>query len=412
MAPHRKPRPAGTRAGIRTPALATAALTSVALLSQTAAATAAPSADDKPSLEEVEKKVGDLYRRAGSTTETYNAVKERTTRPKRQVETLLEAVTKRQEKLNETRKEPGSPDAAHYRTGAVAPDQASPLPTDAPRDQFDQNQLTDRLTDRQKEAVDAYASNPAEAAEQRQEASDSLDRLTETQNTLKARKAAAQAKLARARALLSTHTAEEKTRLGAIAQREREEADREAQELARQQAAQTAPQESREAQGSQDGQDSQTGLGGSGSTLEGASTGTGTSTDAVPGTAVPAEDSAYATKAAKAIALARAQIGKPYVWGATGPGSYDCSGLTLAAWKAAGVDLPRTTHDQAAAGTTVPFADARPGDLVFFYDTIGHVGLYIGNGMMIHAPKPGTYVREESVFHDGESSIHSVVRPA
>ncbi|MDX3068024.1 glycoside hydrolase, partial [Streptomyces sp. ND04-05B] len=132
MAPHRKPRPAGTRAGIRTPALATAALTSVAVLSQTAAATAttAPSADDKPSLEEVEKKVGDLYRRAGATTEIYNTAKERTPRPKRQVETLLEAVTKRQEKLNETREEPGSPAAAQDRTGASAPDRASPLPTD------------------------------------------------------------------------------------------------------------------------------------------------------------------------------------------------------------------------------------------------------------------------------------------
>lgn len=93
MAPHRKPRPAGTRAGIRTPALATAALTSVALLSQTAAA--APSTDDKPSLEEVEKKVDDLYRKAGSATENYSAAKERTTRPKKQVDTLPDGVAKR-----------------------------------------------------------------------------------------------------------------------------------------------------------------------------------------------------------------------------------------------------------------------------------------------------------------------------
>ena len=64
------------------------------------------------------------------------------------------------------------------------------------------------------------------------------------------------------------------------------------------------------------------------------------------------------------------------------------------------------------AGTTVPVSSAQPGDLVFFYDDITHVGLYIGNGMMIHAPKPGAYVREESIFYDGESSIHSIVRPA
>ncbi|MFJ5301384.1 NlpC/P60 family protein [Streptomyces sp. NPDC088350] len=123
-------------------------------------------------------------------------------------------------------------------------------------------------------------------------------------------------------------------------------------------------------------------------------------------------DSSYATKAAKAIAFARAQVGKPYVCGATGPDSYDCSGLTKAAWKAAGVTLPRATADQANAGTTVSPADAEPGDLIFFYDDISHVGLYVGDGMMIHAPKPGTYVREESIHHGGTSIVHSVVRPA
>ncbi|CAM5639944.1 hypothetical protein SVIOM342S_06915 [Streptomyces violaceorubidus] len=89
--------------------------------------------------------------------------------------------------------------------------------------------------------------------------------------------------------------------------------------------------------------------------------------------------------------------------------SYDCSGLTQAAWKAAGVTLPRVTYDQVNAGTTVSVAQAQPGDLVFFYDDISHVGLYIGDGMMIHAPKPGAYVREESIFYDGESSIYGVV---
>ncbi|SFN24530.1 Cell wall-associated hydrolase, NlpC family [Streptomyces sp. cf124] len=396
MAPHRKPRPAGrTRAGIRTPALATAALTSVALLSQTA--TAAPSTDDRPSLEEVEKKVDDLYRQAGSATENYNAAKERTTKQKKKVDTLLDGVAERTEKLNEAREELGSFAAAQYRTGAATPDQASLLLADNPQDYFDQNQLMDRLTDRQQQAVDAYVTEQADAAEQRRTASDSLEKLTESQNALKTSKAKVQAKLAEARELLSTLTAQEKARLAAIEQREREEADRKAEELARQQAAQA----SQETQNSQETPEPQGGT----------ATGTETSPDTT-GTTAPVEDSTYASKATKALAFARAQIGKPYVWGATGPGSYDCSGLTQAAWKAAGVDLPRTTYDQVEAGTTVPLADAKPGDLVFFYDNIGHVGLYIGNGMMIHAPKPGTYVREESIFYDGESSIHSVVRPA
>ncbi|MFI6401233.1 C40 family peptidase [Streptomyces sp. NPDC050548] len=121
---------------------------------------------------------------------------------------------------------------------------------------------------------------------------------------------------------------------------------------------------------------------------------------------------AAAALAQQAVAFARAQVGKPYVWGAAGPGSYDCSGLTQAAWKAAGVALPRATAAQSNAGTTVHLADAQPGDLVFFHDDASHVGVYVGDGTMIHAPKPGAYVREESIHYGDASLIHSVVRPA
>ncbi|MFC8434552.1 NlpC/P60 family protein [Streptomyces sp. NPDC057253] len=386
MASHRKSRPAGTRvAGIRTPALATAALTSVALLSQSA--NAAP-ADDRPSLEEVEKKVDDLYRQAESATDSYNAAKEKTTKQRKQVDTLLDDVAQRTEKLNQAREELGSFAAAQYRTGAAAPDTATFLLADTPQDYFDQTQLMGRLTSRQKGAVDDYVSEQSATMKKRQEASQSLQSLTETQSDLKTAKATVQKKLADARELLSELTAQEKARLAAIEKEKQEAAARKAAELARQQAAAEKAAQEAAAQESASG---------SGSSTTGSSTVT---------------DSSYATKAAKALAFARAQIGKPYVWGATGPGSYDCSGLTQAAWKAAGVTLPRVTYDQVNAGTTVSLADAQPGDLVFFYDDISHVGLYIGNGMMIHAPKPGAYVREESIYYDGESAIHSVVRPA
>ncbi|CAL9485555.1 hypothetical protein SUDANB1_03114 [Streptomyces sp. enrichment culture] len=392
MASHRKSRPTGTRvAGIRTPALATAALTSVALLSQSA--NAAPEADDKPSLEEVEKKVDDLYRQAGSATEKYNAAKEKTAKQRKRADALIDDVAKRTQKLNEAREELGSFASAQYRTGAAAPDTATFLLADTPQDYFDQTQLMDRMTGRQKVAVDDYIAQQSETMTKRQEATESLEALTESQGDLKTAKATVQRKLAAARELLSKLTAEEKARLAAIEKEKQEEAARKAAELARQQAAQQQAQE--EAAQQQD----------SGSSSSG-SAGSGSSTSTAPA------DSSYATKADKALAFARAQIGKPYVWGAVGPGSYDCSGLTQAAWKAAGVDLPRTTYDQVNAGTTVPLSQAQPGDLVFFYDDVTHVGIYIGNGMMIHAPKPGTYVREESIYYDGESAIHSVVRPA
>ncbi|HET9380456.1 MAG TPA: NlpC/P60 family protein [Streptomyces sp.] len=393
MASHRKPRtPQARITGVRTPVLATAALTSVALLSQTAGA--APS-DDRPGIEEVKKKVDGLYRQAESATEKYNSAKEKTATRRKQVDRLLDDVAERTQELNEAREELGSYAAAQYRTGAGVPDTATFLLADTPQDFFDRSQLMDRLTGRQKKAVDDYFTQQSETMRKRRQASESLRTLSQAQGDLKTSKTTVQKKLSEARELLSRLTAEEKARLAAIEKKKRAEAARKAAELARQQ--------ERERQAREEAERQEEGGGSSGGS--GGSTGTGSG-----GTS--ATDPAYATKAEKAVAFARAQIGKPYVWGATGPGSYDCSGLTQDAWQAAGVSIPRTTYDQVEAGTTVSLSQAAPGDLVFFYDDVTHVGIYIGDGRMIHAPKPGSYVREESVYYDGESSIHSVVRPA
>ncbi|MDC0767024.1 C40 family peptidase [Streptomyces sp. HD] len=116
------------------------------------------------------------------------------------------------------------------------------------------------------------------------------------------------------------------------------------------------------------------------------------------------------TRAVRALDFARAQLGKPCIWGTAGPGSYDGAGLTQAAWKAAGITLPRTPQEQATAGRGIALTYIEPGDLVLFH--VGHVGIYSGNGMMIHAPGPGAVIREESIHYAGESAIHSVIRPA
>ncbi|MEU6531262.1 NlpC/P60 family protein [Streptomyces sp. NPDC046928] len=116
------------------------------------------------------------------------------------------------------------------------------------------------------------------------------------------------------------------------------------------------------------------------------------------------------SRALRALEFARAQIGKPCVWGTTGPNTFDGPGLTQAAWKAAGIALPRTAQEQATAGQGVALTHLEPGDLVLYH--AGHVGIYSGNGMMIHAPGPGTVIREESVQYAGEAAIHSAVRPA
>jgi cell wall-associated NlpC family hydrolase len=118
--------------------------------------------------------------------------------------------------------------------------------------------------------------------------------------------------------------------------------------------------------------------------------------------------------AAQAIAFARAQLGKPYQWGATGPDAYDCSGLTMSAYGSAGVSIPRTSRSQWTIGTHVnSMTDLVPGDLVFYADgssasTIHHVGLYIGDGLMIEAPFTGANVRTASI---NRSDYFGATRP-
>lgn len=98
-------------------------------------------------------------------------------------------------------------------------------------------------------------------------------------------------------------------------------------------------------------------------------------------------------KAAEAVRWALTQQLKPYVWGAEGPGSYDCSGLVMAAYQRVGISLPHYTGDQWTAGKHISREELRPGDLVFFYADLHHVGIYIGGGMMVHAPRTGDVVR-------------------
>ncbi|WP_203182442.1 C40 family peptidase [Streptomyces pratensis] len=95
----------------------------------------------------------------------------------------------------------------------------------------------------------------------------------------------------------------------------------------------------------------------------------------------------------EAVRYAVEQIGKPYVWGAEGPESFDCSGLTSQAWSAAGRDIPRTSQEQWRRLPKVPVGSLRPGDLVVYFPEATHVALYIGNGLVVHAPRPGATVK-------------------
>jgi cell wall-associated NlpC family hydrolase len=112
---------------------------------------------------------------------------------------------------------------------------------------------------------------------------------------------------------------------------------------------------------------------------------------------------------AAAISAALAQKGKPYVYGASGPGGFDCSGLTMYAYAAAGISLPHSSAAQSRLGTAVSRSELQPGDLVYFYSPVSHVGLYIGNGMMVHARTFGQPVAVTSVDMSGYAGARRIV---
>ncbi|SDD71361.1 C40 family peptidase [Auraticoccus monumenti] len=119
---------------------------------------------------------------------------------------------------------------------------------------------------------------------------------------------------------------------------------------------------------------------------------------------------ATTTKADKAVAFAKQQLGDRYVYGGTGPSSWDCSGLTQGAWKAAGVSIPRTSQSQySGVSRKVSKGDLRPGDVVFFYSGRSHTGLYVGDGYIIHASRPGQPVAKVKM---STMPFNGAVRPA
>jgi cell wall-associated NlpC family hydrolase len=121
------------------------------------------------------------------------------------------------------------------------------------------------------------------------------------------------------------------------------------------------------------------------------------------------EISGKASKAGKrAIAYATNQIGKDYEWGAEGPRTFDCSGLTLRAWQAAGEEIPRTSQEQWEQLPRVPLRKMRPGDLIIYKRDASHVGMYVGGGEMVHAPRTGRQITIEGA---GSLVIKGVVRP-
>ncbi|OAH13112.1 C40 family peptidase [Streptomyces jeddahensis] len=336
MAAHRKPRQrslSGHTARTAATTLALAGAATATALDGTGHA--AP--DLTPA--QVKAKVDELYHEAEVATEKYNGAKEQAGEAEKAVDELRDEAARRMERLNSARGALGSAAAAQYRSGALDPGVELALSSD-PDQYLERAALAERAGHRQAADVAGVQKQLRQIEQLREEADGRLDELQAREAELKRHKKTVTAKLSEAQRLLNRLSADEREGI----------------------------------------------FGAGGAYGDSGSGGPGALPD---GSAVAAPNS----RAGAAISYAYRALGRPYVWGATGPNAFDCSGLTQAAYRSAGVSLPRTTYAQIDAGRRIPRSELRPGDLVFFYSSVSHVGIYVGNGRMIHAPNPSAPVR-------------------
>ncbi|GGX47505.1 C40 family peptidase [Streptomyces fructofermentans] len=306
-------------------------------------------------LEEVRTKLDTLYHDAAVATDAYNAAEEKAERQSSQIVGLAREIVEGQARLDRLKQRAGAAARAQYRGGGL-PDEAHLVLSDDPQEFLD---------------------GAGRARQGAQATKGLLAEMRRTQEDLEqyARDAAAQwKKLEANREAKAKAKKKVKKQIAAAeeleSQLEKEEKDRLAK--LEEQAAYEA----------------QTAWLGSGVL------------DEIDGKASP--------EGKKAVKYATAQIGKPYAWGAEGPNTFDCSGLTSQAWAAAGRPIPRTSQDQWKRLDRVAVADMRPGDLVIYNSDASHVAMYIGDGAIVHAPRPG---RDVTVAGAGSMPILGVVRP-
>ena len=334
--------------------LAAAAALCAAVLVVPGSATTASAVPAAPDLNTVRKQVETLNHQAAEATEQYNATRVKLA----SLTVAVKAATARAEQQNQrvdlARKALGRIAAETYKTGEL--DGLLLLLDDDPQALMAASGLRSTLSERRARGVAALRAEQDKLSADRSAMAEQKRNLSAAGKQLSTEKKQVEGKLAKSRELLSRLDGSQRRALASISR----SLDRDSlEELGVQVPA--------------DGKLTCQGVG------------------------IQAPDA----RAAKAIALACAQIGKPYRWGGEGPGSYDCSGLTLTAWGAAGVSLPHNAAMQSQYGKRVSQADLLPGDLLFFYSPISHNGIYIGKGLMVHAPSSGDVVKIASARLDG-----------
>ncbi|MGW3285304.1 NlpC/P60 family protein [Streptomyces sp. NPDC001002] len=322
-----------------------------------------PRPQDDKTIEGIQDELNGLYRAAEVATEAYNTADVKATEQEKRLKSLRKALARTEDRVDTLHDLAGAAARTQYHGGDLAATGIQLLLGDHPDEALDE-------------------------ASQARQAMRNLVNVSESQKTARtelSRQTDAAAKELRELNNTRADKAESKQKIeGKITEAEQIEAG-----LQKEQTRKLAQLEKEQAQ---EAKSRWTGSGSGGGTSTGTGSGNGTKVSGAAG---------------RAVAFAKAQLGKPYVWGAVGPSSYDCSGLTSTAWAAAGHPIPRTSQAQWQGLTRVPLASARPGDLIIYYDAT-HVGMYIGNGQIVHAPRPG---RTVTIAPAASMPIVGVVRP-
>lgn len=299
-------------------------------------------------------------------------------------------VRKQTERVDTMRGQIGQVALAQFQNRELDPTTQLLLRTDA--DTFlSQYATIQQVTANQNGALQDFQAEQANLADMKRGAAADVETIDKSTEEIAKARAASAKKLADAEQVLARLTAEERARLQAEEERQAREAAAAAERAQAEQEAQrerALREQARSEQASRDegaSRDEDRTASPSPSARPAA---TSNAQNAAPAAAA-APSGTSSSRGLAALAFARAQIGKPYIYGGTGPGGYDCSGLTGAAWRAAGVSLPRTSQQQYGVGRPVSVDQLAPGDLVFYYSGISHVGIYAGGGQILHASRPG-----------------------
>ncbi|MFE2284991.1 NlpC/P60 family protein [Streptomyces sp. NPDC059443] len=350
MASHRRSGPSMLDRNTKVTVL-TAAAASAAVAMTGAPANAAPGLPHEPPAG-TRAQVDRLFEEAEQATERFNQAGERAGRLRAEVERVQDAVARGQDRINTMRGILGTYAGAQYRAGGIDPS-VELMFSENPDEYLAKAATLDRLTGRQARQLDELRSEQRRLGQEREEASRKLAELDALRADVAKEKRAVTAKLAAARRLLNAMPTQERADF--------ERASR-----------------------------------------------SGGRPDALPEPDLSTSLGPSSGRAATAVMAARSAVGRPYVWGSTGPSGFDCSGLMVWSYRQAGVALPRTSQAQRYAGRQVPLSEARPGDLVTYRSDASHVGMYVGNGQVVHAPYPGARVRYDPV---GMMPVSSVTRP-